>query len=219
MAIDNTKLKKIFRYTFIAVLTLTVFVGVYVAFDYVQYNSFKQSRFFGSKDSYSQSQSLYFDDIKVTVSEVEHTKKWVIADNVEECNTIFPPKFVQSEFARYFGGLDGSYDVNATGRENCIEALDERQSRKNLVVHYFIENLNSNPVDLGDYFFRIGGSEDIDNIGYTSPNIEDLLANQSRYTNIWVEVPREANDFALIVSKYDEQKQIQLELPELMESN
>lgn len=217
--IKSISINKILRLTALCSVFALLVMIVLLAIDYKNYKDLMPSRFFGSQDSYSQNQSLYFDDIKVTVSEIEHTRKWVMATSAEECNTVYPPKLVKLESNIFFTDLDGDgfEDVNSYGRRDCIEALDIWKSKKNVVVHYFIENLRSEPISISSYSAKIEGAEGIKD-NKPNPRIAVLLANQSRYANFWVEAPINANDLALVISKDGKKKQIRLTMPDLKAS-
>ena len=96
----------------------------------------------------------------------------------------------------------------------CAQAAARFTGMKNVVVHYFVENLTNRPMSIRDYSFRIDGSE-IQEGNIPNPQINDLLARQSRYSNFALTVPKDSQDFALIVSKKGKQKQINLDLPAL----
>jgi hypothetical protein len=208
------KAKKLLKFALL-ISGFVLLIGlVVVGLDFNKFRSYQNSKFFGSKDSYSQNQSLYFDDIKVTVTKVEHTNKWVIATSEQECNKLYPVKMVESSYASIFGGTNRHFDANDSGRVDCIKALVPWRTRKNLVVHYFIENLKNEPISIGEFSARIDGSDDIQN-NTPNPKITNLLAHQSRYANFWVDVPMGANDFALVITKNGQQKQIRLNLPKI----
>ncbi len=198
--------KYIFPVLVVLASLLVLTIG-YVGLDYYQYNNFKQSSLFGSKDVYKQSQSLYFDDIKVTVSEVQN-KEISPKRLASDCDKIdikdIPP-------------ISISYNhpiSNFNAWNLCAQTAARFADMKNVIVHYFIENMTNRPMSIRDYSFRIDGSEIQESV---TPNtqINDLLARQSRYSNFTLTVPKDSQDFALIVSKKGKQKQINLDLPAL----
>ncbi len=211
---DIKKSKKRFKLSLKSIIGVLVVVmllisGAYIILDYQKFRSFRQSNLFGSKDVYNQKQSLYFDDIKVTVSNVEH-KEIVPKITLESCNT---NNFKYLGYDGIFGNSEEIVDSNILAQsQTCMDAYYLRQDYKNIIVHYFIENLQKQPASIGSYTARIEGSNNIQgNNPY--PKITDLLASQSRYSNFVLVVPMDADNLALVITKNGKQKQINLVLP------
>lgn len=180
--------------------------------DYGKYSDFQKSNFFGSKDVYSQNQSLYFDDLKVTVTEVEH--KAYDYQTTSGC----------MKLAEQAGALmrannftkTPEWDVLSFQADHCRDLADLYENKKMLVVHYFVENTSASPLDLSSYGIKIYGDEKTESTE-SENKITTLFASQSRYDSFVVHhLGKDKNGpFALIVSRNGKQKQIQVELPEM----
>lgn len=188
-------------------LVLTIGVGLFVYSDKKRYDSGQQSKFFGSKDVYAQNESLYFDDIKVTVSEVEHKR---ISDIERDSCAV--SKFKNMGFGNFEVSQESAEELSS----ECMTRYNKNQNYKKLVVHLFFENISNKPISLKDYSFKIEGSEDIEG-NNLNPSMEGLLAEQSQYGNFDLIVPMSSDVFALTVEKLGQKKQINLSLPEIIE--
>lgn len=196
-----------------AVLVLLVLVLIILGVDYKKYSDFQRSSFFGSKDVYSQKQSLYFDDLTVTVTEVEHkaydyqTSAGCMKLAEEGGALMRANNFVKTP----------EWEAISFKLEHCNEMSDLYENKKMLIVHYFVENASGSPLDLSPYTIKIYGDEKTESTE-SENKITTLFAGQSRYDSFVVHhLGKNKNGpFALIVSKDGRQKQIQLELPKMI---
>lgn len=199
---QNSK-RKVLRPILVVIGIAVIASGLYFGYDYFKLKTFGHSKYFGSKDIYSQNESLYFDDIKITITEVEHTEKEKRTE--KDCESFWPE--------------GATYKYQWVVINSCLSDVNKYKNRKNIVVHYFVENISDKPITLGPYSVRlVGESSDIEN-NEPNPKITDLLAGQSRYANFWVEVPKDDEVFAFVVTKDGKQKQINLTLPEIIKSS
>lgn len=209
----KTNHKKLILASVIAVTGIALLaIGGFIGLDYQKFSNHQQSKFFGSKDVYVQGQPLYFDDIKITVTEVEH-KNYSYQTN-DGC----------SKLAEKGGALmrangfvkTPEWEVLSFQLEHCQELADLYENKKMLIVHYFVENTSSQPLDISAYNIKIFGDEKTESTK-SENKITTLLANQSRYDSFVIHhlgIDKEG-PFALIVSKDGKQKQIQLDLPKI----
>lgn len=197
----------------LSITTLLLVAGlVILVFDYSKYRNSQNSTFFGSKDAYAQNQSLYFDDLKVTVSEVEHKRyDYQTSDSCmkigQEAGDIYSANgFVETP----------EWELKVSQSNRCLDMAQLYENNKMLVVHYFVENTSSQPLGISPYTIKVYGDKTTES-AKSENKITTLLANQSRYDSFVIHhLGLDKNGpFALIVSKDGKQKQIQLDLPEI----
>lgn len=198
---------------FLAASVLVLVAGLAVlGIDYNKYRSYQNSQFFGSKDVYAQHQPLYFDNLKFTVTELEH-KNYDYQTSAgcmklaEEAGALMRAnRFVKTS----------EWEIKSFQSEHCSEMADLYENKKMLIVHYFVENTGNTPLDISPYTIKVYGDEKAESTK-SENKITTLLANQTRYDAFVIHHLgiNEDGPFALIISKDGKQKQIQLNLPEI----
>lgn len=208
----NVNSKKLTKILTISLVLVLVGGGIVTGFDYHIYSSHQQSRLFGSKDVYAQDQSLYFDDIKITVSEVEH--KNYSYQTYESCEKISKQA---GDIMRSNGFVETpEWSVKSMQSSRCLEMAELYNNKKMVVIHYFVENLHDRPLDTSKYTIKAYGDEEAESTE-SEEKSSTLLAGQSQYNAFVIHHVDIKNDgpFALLVSKNGKQKQIQLTLPDI----
>lgn len=182
------------------ILVITI-IGTLITVDYSNYYNYKPSRFFGSKDIYEQPQSLFFDGIKVTVTEVEQIDD---TKSEEDCRK------------DHKGSERFDEETQAILNEAFMDCLARAAiPKKTIKVHYFIENLTEENIDLSEFTFKLAGPGEIYN---NKPWREqkELLGRQSEYNALVVSVSENNyGPFSLLVSKDNKQKHVKLVLGKL----
>lgn len=206
------KSRKLLLITSGVISLLLIAVLIIFGTDYKKYNDFQESNFFGSKDVYSQDQSLFFDNLKVTVTEVEH--KAYDYQTIAGCMKLSEKAGALIRANNFVKTPE--WETLSFQSGHCMDLADLYENKKILIVHYFLENTSDSPLDLSSYTIKIYGDEKTESTK-SENKIISLLAGQSRYDSFVVHhLDKDKNGpFALIVTKDGKQKQIQLELPKL----
>lgn len=204
--------KNLTKIIVIVLVVILIAGGLIAGLDYSKYSSHQQSQFFGSKDVYAQDQSLYFDDIKVTVSEVEHMN--YSYQTYETCSKISEQAGALMRANDFVKTAD--WEIKSMHSSHCLELAELYNNKKMVVIHYFVENLQDRPLDISEYSITAHGDEKADS---TEPEQKSktLLASQSQYNAFVIHHVDIKNNgpFALLVSRNGKQKQIQLTLPNI----
>lgn len=198
---------------FLVILLLILVAGsVLLGVDYNKYRNYQDSRFFGSKDVYAQHQPLYFDDLKLTVTEVEHKHyDYQTSEGCMELSKEAGALMRENGFVK-----TPEWELKSSQSERCSDMADLYENKKMLIVHYFIENTSDKPLDVSPYTVKVHGNERTESTE-SENKITTLLANQSRYNSFVIHhlAIDNSGPFALIVSRDGKQKQIKLTLPEI----
>lgn len=174
---------------------LAMIAGVVIVSNYFNYKHGNRSHLFGTLDTYSQNQTLKFDDFDIWVSEVE---RWdFCGKNIAD----FDPKAYQV--------VINPNDLFSTNNP----PVWPNGPRKNLAIHFFYKNTATKVVSLNPYYFKpVANTQIFEKDRHIRSG--DMLPGSVTYANISFSMAKDyQGPLRLVVTKGSKKKSIELNIP------
>lgn len=200
---------------FIFVLSF-IFIGSSLFIDYNNYKIGSRSLLFGTKDTYSQEQTLHFDNLDLFVTEVERRDYKPVdpidCERLPEKPRDYRPDTDLPGFTEPQKWRDDCFSVYDNG--NNYEEHVRSKDKINLLVHFFYGNRSDKVIDLNEYGIEAVANTDIT---YKDKKIikGDMLAQSEEYGVFSLDIDKDyKGPFNLVVTKDGKKKNIELIIPQ-----